>query len=155
MFDKNESLFLTLYKFVCMSRKTFLFVLPVLVLLHFSVAAQSDSAHYFSSFDNTPIYYEVKGSGYPVVLLHGFMNTSQNWKHTQVYKSLLDAGYKVIILDLRGNGKSGKPHTDEAYANDAEAKDVMGLLTSLQVKHYDVVGLFPRLHYYSKIIGVG
>ena len=120
--------------------KTFLFLLPVLVLLHFSVAAQSDSAHYFSSFDNTPIYYEVKGSGYPVVLLHGFMNTGQNWKHTQVYKALLDAGYNVIILDLRGNGKSGKPHTDEAYANDAEAKDVMGLLTNLKVKSYDILG---------------
>ncbi len=120
--------------------KTFLFLLPLLVLLHFSVVAQSDSAYYFSSFDNTPIYYEVKGSGYPVVLLHGFMNTGQNWKHTQVYKALLDAGYNVIILDLRGNGKSGKPHTDEAYANDAEAKDVMGLLTNLKVKSYDVLG---------------
>ncbi len=140
MFDKSEALLLILHNIFCMRWKTFLFVLPILILHHFSVAAQNDSAHYFSSFDNTKIYYETKGSGYPVVLLHGFMNGSQNWKHTQVYKSLLDAGYRVIILDLRGNGKSGKPHTDEAYVNDAEAKDVMGLLTSLQVKNYDVIG---------------
>lgn len=120
--------------------KTLLFVLPVLVLQHFSVTAQSDSAHYYSSFDNTKIYYEVKGSGYPVLLLHGFMNTSQNWKRTQVYKALLDAGYKVIVLDLRGNGKSGKSHADEAYANDAEAKDVMGLVSEIQLKNYDVIG---------------
>jgi pimeloyl-ACP methyl ester carboxylesterase len=53
---------------------------------------------------------------------------------------LLTAGYKVIILDQRGNGRSDKPHTDAGYANDAEAKDIMGLATSLGLKQYDIVG---------------
>jgi pimeloyl-ACP methyl ester carboxylesterase len=114
----------------------------VLAAVHFSSnsKAQADSGHYYNSFDNTKIYYEVKGSGYPVILIHGFMNTADNMKRNAVYQELLNAGYKVIVLDLRGNGRSDKPHNDEAYANDAEANDIMGLATSLHIKNYDVLG---------------
>lgn len=122
-------------------RTTAAFFLSFFIFLScLSSSAQTDSARYFSSFDGTKIYYEVKGSGYPVILVHGFTNTSQNWKRTQVFKALLDAGFKVIVLDLRGNGKSGKPHTSEAYANDAEAKDIMKLATLLKLRAYDVAG---------------
>jgi pimeloyl-ACP methyl ester carboxylesterase len=62
------------------------------------------------------------------------------WKHGTLYPALLQAGYKVINLDLRGNGKSDKPHTDAEYANDAEAKDIMALAGSLGLKKYAVVG---------------
>lgn len=96
--------------------------------------------NYFTSFDSTQIYYEVRGSGYPVILIHGFSGTSQGWKTAPVYNSLLDAGYMVIVLDQRGNGRSGKPHTDAAYANDAEAKDIMGLIGHLHISQYDAVG---------------
>ena len=100
----------------------------------------SDSGNYYISFDSTKIYYEVKGTGYPVILVHGFIMTGEGWKKTEVYKALQTAGYKVVTLDMRGNGKSDKPHTDKAYANDAEAKDIMGLATSLGLNKYNVVG---------------
>lgn len=118
-----------------------LFLFAVLIGMK-SVAAikQTDSAYYYISFDSTKIYYEVKGSGYPVILVHGFIMTGEGWKKTEVYKSLQNAGYKVITLDMRGNGRSGKPHTDKAYANDAEAKDIMGLVASLGIHKYNVVG---------------
>ncbi len=96
--------------------------------------------NYYTSFDNTKIYYEVKGDGYPVILLHGFSGTSQGWKSGEMYNDLLKAGYKVIILDMRGNGKSDKPHIDAGYSNDAEAKDIIGLATELKLKNYDAVG---------------
>jgi pimeloyl-ACP methyl ester carboxylesterase len=96
--------------------------------------------NYFTSFDGTKIYYEVKGDGYPVVLIHGFSGTGQGWKTGAIYNDLLKAGYKVIILDQRGNGRSDKPHNESAYANDAEAKDIMGLVSSLNIKNYDAVG---------------
>ena len=104
-----------------------------------SVKAQSDSG-YFTSFDKTKIYYQVKGTGNAVILLHGFIVNGESWKRTEVYSSLLNAGYKVITLDMRGNGRSDKPHTDEAYANDAEAKDIMGLATMLGINNYNVIG---------------
>jgi pimeloyl-ACP methyl ester carboxylesterase len=103
-------------------------------------AMQTDTGKYFTSFDGVKIYYEVKGAGYPVVLVHGFTGTSQGWKRGKLYGDLLADGYKVILIDLRGNGRSDKPHTDEAYANNAEAKDIIGLATLLGLKKYDVVG---------------
>jgi len=100
----------------------------------------SDSGAYFRSFDNTRIYYEVKGSGEPVLLVHGFIVNGQSWKRTELYKDLLMAGYKVIILDQRGNGFSDKPHDSTAYDNDAEAKDIMALMKLLKIKKYSAVG---------------
>jgi pimeloyl-ACP methyl ester carboxylesterase len=106
----------------------------------FSQNAVVDSGAYFRSFDSTRIYYEVKGNGEPVLLVHGFIVNGQSWKRTELYKDLLTAGYKVIILDQRGNGFSDKPHDSTAYDNDAEAKDIMALMKLLKIKKYSAVG---------------
>jgi pimeloyl-ACP methyl ester carboxylesterase len=95
---------------------------------------------YYSSFDGTKIYYEVRGQGNPVVLVHGFIVSGNSWKGSALYKALITGGYKVIILDMRGNGKSGKPHNEEAYERDAEARDIMGLTNYLSIKKYSVIG---------------
>ena len=100
----------------------------------------TDSGSFFKSFDGTKIYYEVKGAGKPVLLVHGFIVNGQSWKRTELYKDLVAQGYKVIILDQRGNGFSDKPHDSTAYDNDAEAKDIMGLMKHLQIKKYNAVG---------------
>lgn len=110
--------------------------------------AQTDSlsakfpvySNYFSSFDGTKIYYETRGAGKPVLLVHGFISTSTSWKRGRLYYDLLNAGYKVIILDMRGNGKSDKPHDSTAYDNDAEAKDIILLMHRLKIKQYSAVG---------------
>ena len=110
--------------------------------------AQTDSlsskfpidSSYFSSFDGTKIYYEVRGEGKPVLLVHGFIVNSNTWKRTALYPDLLNGGYKVILLDMRGNGKSDKPHDTAAYENDAEAKDIMQLMDLLKIKQYSAVG---------------
>lgn len=95
---------------------------------------------YFSSFDGTKIYYEVRGEGKPVLLVHGFIVNGDSWKRTTLYTDLLNDGYKVITLDMRGNGKSDKPHDSTAYDNDAEAKDIMLLMKFLNTDQYSVVG---------------
>ncbi len=110
--------------------------------------AQTDSlalklpvdSNYFSSFDGTKIYYEVRGKGKPVLLVHGFIVNSNSWKGTALYSDLLNNGYKVILLDMRGNGKSDKPHDTLAYENDAEAKDIMLMMDLLKITSYSVVG---------------
>lgn len=112
------------------------------------ISAQTDSlarkfpvnSAYFSSFDGTKIYYEVRGRGKAVLLVHGFIVNSTSWKRTALYPALLNAGYKVIILDMRGNGKSDKPHDSMAYENDAEAKDIMKLMDMLKTDQYSAVG---------------
>ena len=113
-----------------------------------STKAQTDSlaskfpidSNYFSSFDGSKIYYEVRGEGKPVLLVHGFMGNSSGWKRGALYWGLLNGGFKVIIPDMRGNGKSDKPHDTASYENDAEAKDIMKLIDLLKIKQYDAVG---------------
>ncbi len=122
-------------------KKLFICLIIFLIFISHSTSAQEkNKGQYYTSFDSTRIYYEVMGDGYPVLLIHGFSGTSQGWKNGRLYGDLLKAGYKVIIPDLRGNGLSDKPHTDAAYANDAEAKDIMGLISYLHINRYDVVG---------------
>lgn len=121
-----------------------LFILSTIILscntnAQTQTTAVADSG-YFTSFDSTKIYYETHGNGNAVLLVHGFIVNSNSWRHTALYDSLIAAGNKVILVDLRGNGKSGKPHNDEAYQYDAETKDIMLLMTHLKIDKYDVVG---------------
>jgi pimeloyl-ACP methyl ester carboxylesterase len=110
------------------------------LLLPFSLPAQNSTTGYFTSFDKVKIYYEVSGHGKPVLLIHGFTGTGSDWKNKPLADSLLANGFKVILVDLRGNGSSDKPNVPEAYANNAEAKDLVGLIHFLGVKKYDAVG---------------
>lgn len=120
------------------------YVVPVITLVMMMLISNiiyaQQAGNYYTSFDGTKIYYEIRGEGFPVILIHGFSGTGEGWKRGPLYTDLLNAGYKVIILDQRGNGRSDKPHTDAAYANDAEAKDIIGLANSLNLKKYDIVG---------------
>ncbi|MBS0031926.1 alpha/beta fold hydrolase [Chitinophaga sp. 22321] len=103
-------------------------------------ASANDSLLYYTSFDGTRIHYTVKGTGKPILLVHGFIADGESWKKTALYDSLLLHGYKVITLDMRGNGASDHPHDSTAYLGDAEAKDIMGLITFLGLNSYQVVG---------------
>ncbi len=109
-----------------------------------SGTAQSGRAgsggHYFTSFDGTRIYYETEGKGPAVVLIHGFMGTGAVWKKIALFRDLRQAGFQLIIPDLRGNGQSDKPHDASAYLHDAEARDLMGILNRMGIHHYLVVG---------------
>ena len=115
-------------------------ILLVFIIVGLKSTAQDSTVGYFSSIDGTKIYYEVRGKGAPIVLVHGFIANGESWKRTPLFRDLLTAGYQVISFDMRGNGKSDKPHSPEAYANDAESKDIIGLLDFLKIKSYSVVG---------------
>ncbi|MFI5153373.1 MAG: alpha/beta fold hydrolase [Chitinophagales bacterium] len=125
--------------------RTLMFLLFVSIQLKTAARVRffpSDTTAYFTSFDGVKIYYEVKGrgGGEPVLLVHGFIANGESWKMTAIYTGLINAGYKVITMDLRGNGKSDKPREDSSYSNDAEAKDLMGLVSWLGIDRYNVVG---------------
>lgn len=120
--------------------KTPLLLLFSVLIAKICLAQATDTSRYYTAPDGIRIYYEVKGTGYPVVLVHGFIVNSQSWKRGKLYFDLLSAGYKVITIDLRGNGQSDKPHDCNLYANDAEAKDIMGIASELKLKKYTAVG---------------
>jgi len=114
------------------------------LVLHFILVVSCYYTHaqkqYFTSLDGTKIAYTDEGEGFPVLLIHGFINTSNSWNKTVLRKQLLADGYRVIAPDLRGNGDSDKPHNDAAYADDAEVKDIIGLIDHLALKKYWSIG---------------
>lgn len=88
--------------------------------------------------DGVGIEYEVTGEGRPVVLLHGFPDSGRLWRH-QV-PELARAGFKVIVPDLRGYGRSDKPSPVEAYALQLLAADVLAVMSDAGVERAHIVG---------------
>jgi non-heme chloroperoxidase len=79
---------------------------------------------------NIDLYYEDVGSGQPVVLVHGYPLDGHSWEKQT--KALLDAGYRVITYDRRGNGQSSKPAVGHDY--DTYAADLNELLEQLEIE---------------------
>lgn len=69
------------------------------------------------------------GDGPAIMLLHGFPGLSYTWRH-QV-PTLVAAGYRVIVPDLRGYGMSDAPEAVEAYDIAHLIGDLVGLLDAL------------------------
>lgn len=90
---------------------------------------------YFSN-DGCQLHYEEYGHGAPVLLLHGLGSSTRDWEK-QI--PALAAHYKVILLDLRGHGRSDRPH--ENYSIAGFADDVLALLEHLQLAHVHLVGI--------------
>jgi pimeloyl-ACP methyl ester carboxylesterase len=84
------------------------------------------------------IEYEVTGEGRPVILLHGFPDSGRLWR--EQVPALTEAGFKVIVPDLRGYGRSGKPAGVEAYAMANLVSDVLSVLAAAGVDRAHVVG---------------
>jgi pimeloyl-ACP methyl ester carboxylesterase len=84
------------------------------------------------------IEYVVIGEGRPVVLIHGFPDTGRLWRN-QV-PALAEAGFKVIVPDLRGYGASDKPTQVEAYAIAPIVADVLAVMGDAGASRAHVVG---------------
>lgn len=111
---------------------------------------------HFTTHDGLAIAYRVSGHGRPVVLIHGFIGTSTvNYATHYAYdgsgqleatagptveSALLDAGFQVVMYDLRGHGQSAKPHDPGCYSMDAHAGDVQALAGYLSLDRPAVVG---------------
>lgn len=116
---------------------------PLLVLLGIlgaarpAVATTEDRVDQFFDSDGVKLRYRVVGDGTPVVLIHGFVLTIEaNW--TPVLDSAPD-GFQLIALDIRGHGKSPKPHEPDAYGIQL-VEDVRRLLDHLEIQSAHVVG---------------
>lgn len=75
----------------------------------------------FTTEDGAQIYYEIAGSGQPLVLVHGWTCSSKFWRNNVPE---LAKNCRVIIMDMRGHGNSSKiltGHTIPEYARDVRA----------------------------------
>jgi non-heme chloroperoxidase len=82
------------------------------------------------------IYYEDRGTGKPVVLIHGWPLSGASWERQS--DALLESGYRVITYDRRGFGRSSAPST--GYDYDTLAGDTSKLLDALDLSGVTLVG---------------
>jgi pimeloyl-ACP methyl ester carboxylesterase len=89
----------------------------------------------FANVNGTRIHYLVAGQGDPVVLLHGYAQTSHMWRPLM---AVLAASHTVIAPDLRGAGQSATP--PDGYTKAAMARDIHALVRKLGYKHVRIAG---------------
>lgn len=86
--------------------------------------------------DGANIWFASIGRGHPVILLHGGLGHSGNWNH-QAF-ALADAGYRVILIDSRGHGRSTR--NDQPYTYELMAGDVLAVMNALAIDRAALVG---------------
>ncbi len=89
----------------------------------------------FTEVNGVRLHYLVAGKGDPVVLLHGFAETSHMW--LPLIAQLADK-HTVIAPDLRGFGESAAP--PDGYTKAAMAQDIRALVKSLNYERIRLVG---------------
>ena len=119
--------------------------LVALFFVSLSLAARADDAkpqrpadQFFDS-DGVRIHYIEQGEGEPVLLIHGFTaNIQLQWVGPGVFPRLAKE-FRVIALDNRGHGRSGKPH-DPADYGVKMVEDSVRLLDHLKIDRAHIVG---------------
>jgi pimeloyl-ACP methyl ester carboxylesterase len=100
--------------------------------------------------DGVDIYYEIHGSGPPLLLTHGYSSTSEMW-HGQI--AALSQHHKLVLWDMRGHGRSDYPDDPLAYSEALTVADMAALLDQIGAKNAIVGGLslggYMSLAFYS------
>jgi pimeloyl-ACP methyl ester carboxylesterase len=81
------------------------------------------------------VIYRVAGSGPPIVLIHGMLNSSSHWRAVALD---LASEYTVIAPDLIGHGDSAAPRGD--YSLGAHAASIRDLLAAIGIDRATIVG---------------
>ena len=106
------------------------------MLLSAVVSAQQKPTTGYAPVNGVKMYYEVHGSGDPVMLLHGsFMTITNNWVG---WIGELSKTRKVIAVELQGHGRTADIKRDFTYENLAD--DVAALLDHLNIPRADLIG---------------
>jgi len=81
------------------------------------------------------LYAKVEGSGMPLLILHGFLGMSDNWKTLGV--QFAEAGFEVHMLDLRNHGRSF--HSDD-FTYDAMTQDILAYCQANHLSKIYLIG---------------
>lgn len=78
-----------------------------------------------------------EGEGFPVVMIHGFPDTSALWR--KQIPTLVEAGFRCIAPDMRGRGDTDMPATPEEYSLHHPIDDVKAIMDALDIERAHVV----------------
>lgn len=84
------------------------------------------------------IHYEVEGNGPPLMLVHGMGGSMESWR-INGYTQELSKDYRLILVDVRGFGKSDKLYDSSAYEFQTRVSDLVAILDELGI---DKTGYF-------------
>ena len=120
--------------------KTLAFLLTIAFLATLQLpavaAAQQTPTTGYAPVNGLKMYYEIHGSGEPVVLLHGaFMTITNNWTG---WIDELAKRRRVIAIEMQGHGRTADIDRDLSSANLAD--DVAALLDYLKIPRADLIG---------------
>ena len=90
----------------------------------------------YIEYDGARIWYAIYGSGQAVILLHGGLGHSENWGY-QV-PALVNSGYRAIVIDSRGHGRSTRDERPFTY--ELMASDVLAVMDTLNLDKAGLVG---------------
>jgi pimeloyl-ACP methyl ester carboxylesterase len=120
--------------------KTTVFFLSMLMttLLSGVVSGQQKPTTGYAPVNGLKMYYEIRGQGEPVVLLHGAFMAISNSFHWAEWIGELSKTRKVIAIEMQGHGRTADTGRDFTYDNLAD--DVAALLDYLKIPSADILG---------------
>ena len=119
-----------------MKTTAFFFSVLMTMLLPAIASAHQKPTTGYAPVNGLKMYYEVHGSGDPVVLLHGsFMTITNNWAG---WIGELSKTRKVIAIEMQGHGRTADIKRDFGY--ESLADDVAALLDHLKIPSADLIG---------------
>lgn len=97
----------------------------------------------FEQINGMKLYYEIHGSGDTIVLLHHGFGCTKIWK--DIYPSLVENGYRVVMYDRRGYGQSERgADFEEFYISDTfrseSVKEMAMLKELLNIDSFHIIG---------------
>jgi pimeloyl-ACP methyl ester carboxylesterase len=103
---------------------------------HIPLNSLPEQSGNYTIVNNLKIYYEIHGSGFPLVLLHGGGSTI-NTTYGRILNELAKQ-HKVIAIELQAHGHT--PDIDRPLSFEQDADDVAGLLQQLNIHKADLMG---------------
>jgi pimeloyl-ACP methyl ester carboxylesterase len=91
-----------------------------------------------ASINEMEMYYEVRGDGPPLILLHGFTGAGSDWRYVFDLDDLAKT-YRLIVPDMRGHGGSTNPSNE--FTHRQSALDMFALLDHLKIEKFKAIGL--------------
>lgn len=93
----------------------------------------------YTNNQDVKIYYEVEGTGLPLVLAYGLGSSIEDWRDLG-YVELLKHDFQLILVDARGHGKSDKPRDPTAYTLRVRVEDYVSVLNDLGLEKVHFLG---------------
>ena len=110
-------------------------IITLLLLMSLNLSAQSPHKSELVAVNGKKLYYEVYGQGKPLLLLHGYTQSSVSWKP---YVNDYAHEYEVYLIDLTGHGKS-EPFKEDLSIRSV-AQDLNALIEHLSLEEVKAIG---------------